>query len=224
MGIKQTELRSFIEPEGSGFIYETARSFLKRHSNPETLLAQLKGLLACGELSSCTDLIQLIIREAHSLSDDCRIYLLRAQVAFEECKDFSEVQAWLKQAQHCKGHHPDSDEWNLLFLALNDLQEGDYSTGRSRLTELLDKDSVKQLAQYSLAHHLFWKNEDPQYALQLTEELCLERPGFVKAWSLLGFICNRMGFKERAQEAFANCLKHETNPEKIEFYRQQLAS
>jgi len=224
MGIKQTELRSFIEPETSGFIYETARSFLRRHSNPETLLAQLKGLLARGELASCKDLIQLIIREAHSLSDDCRIYLLRAQVAFEECDGICEVKAWVKQAQFYKDHQPDSDEWNLLFLALNDLQDGDYNAGRLRLADLLDKDSVKQLAQYSLAHHLFWKNEDPQYALVLIEGLCAERPGFVKAWSLLGFICNRMGFKERAQEAFANCLKHETNPEKIEFYRQQLAS
>ena len=181
-------------------------------------------MLARGELSGCKDLIQLIIREAHSLSDDCRVYLLRAQVAFEECEDFGEVKAWVEQAQFCKGHQPDSDEWNSLFQALNDLQEGDYTNGRQRLTELLDKDSVKQVAQYSLAHHLFWKNEDPQYALQLIEELCEQRPGFVKAWSLLGFICNRVGFKERAQEAFANCLKHETNPEKIEFYRQQLAS
>jgi predicted Zn-dependent protease len=224
MGIKQTDVRAFIEPESTGFIYQTARSFLNRHSDPEMLLVQLKGLLAQGQLGSCRDLIQLIIKENHSLSDDCRIYFLRAQVAFESCEDFQEIEAWIEQGQLTPKRNPDSQEWAALYNALIDLKEGDYNSGTQSLQNLLEKDSVKQIAQYALAHHLFWKNIDPKKALEIIEDLCEQRPGFVKAWSLLGFVANRLGFKEKAQEAFAQCLKHETNPDKILFYRQQLAS
>lgn len=185
---------------------------------------QLKGLLGQGQLGSCQDLIQLILREGHALSEDCRIYLLRAQIAFEESEEFHQVQAWIRQAEMVSSDHTDLDSWLQWENAHLALKEGDHEQGENELRKLLTKASVRQLAQYSLAHHLFWKNKDIPQALNLIEDLCEERPGFIKAWSLMGFIYNRLGRKTEAQEAFAHCLEHETRPEKIEFYRQQLAS
>ena len=101
MGIKQTNIMSYIEPESMGFHHDTARSFLKRHSNPESLLLQLKNLLSKGQLEACRDLIQLIIREGHVLADQSEIYLLRAEVAYLEAENKGEIMAWVQQAKLC---------------------------------------------------------------------------------------------------------------------------
>ena len=93
MGIKQTDILSYLEPESLGFHYDTARSFLKRHSNPESLLSQLKGLISRGQLDACRDMIQLIIREGHSLADSSDIYLLRAEVAYLKGENRGEILA-----------------------------------------------------------------------------------------------------------------------------------
>lgn len=225
MGIKQTDILSFIEPESTGFIYETARSFLKRHSNPESLLGQLMSLLAQGQLGSCHDLIQLIIREGHELADNSQVYLLRAQIAFEQSENLGEVMAWIQQAKLCQHlHAEDITHWDELMHGVQALKEGDYQAGENVLEALTEINSVSVIARYRLAHHYFWKNINTEKALFLLEELCEERPEFLKAKSCLGFVYNKLGMKEKAQNAFAYCLERETNPERIKFYRQQLAS
>ncbi len=224
MGIKQTDHRSYIEPESTGFINDTARSFLKRHSNPKSLLSQLKNLFLAGEYTSCEDLIQLIIREGHELADQSEFYLLRAQLAFSLSDSMEEVMAWFKQAQLCNDSDQALNSWIKLNSALLALKEGDYKTGEGALRELLSDEQVSMMAQYHLSYHLFWRNIDPEQSLFLLEELCHQHPELLKAWSCLGFVYNRLGLQEKAQSAFSHCLSRETNPTKIQLYKQQLVS
>ena len=224
MGIKQTSIESFLEPEASGFLYDTARSFLKRHSSPESLLGQLKSQLYQGHLDACRDLIQLIIREGHSLADNSSIYLLRAQISYEQAENKGEVMAWVQQAKLCKNLSPNIISWDELILGQTTLSEGDYVRGQMILEELLEHETVGYLAKFELAHHLFWKNLDAERAMQLLCEITEEHPEFIKAWSCLGFIYNKFGMKAKAQEAFGNCIELDSNPERLKFYHQQLAS
>lgn len=224
MESKHSEVQSFLEPETSGFIYDTARSFLKKHSNPDSLLAQLKSLIARGELSSCHDLIHLILREGHPLSNNSQIYLLRAQIAFEQSDSLQEVMAWVQQAKLAGHKCDDVAQWDQLMVGVAALKDGDYELGMTSLEKLVETYSVSTIARYYLAHHYFWKNINAQKALIILEELCEERPGFLQAKSCLGFVYGRLGMKTLSQDAFAYCLKRETNPDRIEFYKQQLAS
>jgi tetratricopeptide (TPR) repeat protein len=224
MGIKQTDVMSFLEPESVGFIYNTARAFLKRHADPEILLGQLKNLFLGGEIESCKDLIQLIIEEQHILSEAPELFILRAQIAFEQSDDPQEYKQWLKQAQLCPSSDNALNDWMKLTEAQSALKDGDYKTGEGLLHSLMDSEQVGNLALYVLAHHLFWKNIDTKKALELLEDIVQDRPHFVKAWACLGFVYNKLNFKAKAQYAFGQCIEFESNPEKIKFYKQQLAS
>ena len=224
MGIKQTNINAFIEPESTGFHYDTARSFLKRHSNPESLLLQLKNLLSQGQLDSCRDLIQLIIREGHVLADQSEIYLLRAEVAYLQADNKGEIMAWVQQAKLCDTLSPSIVNWDELVYATTALAEGDYVNGQLILEKLMDCEHVAHLAQFELAHHLFWKNVDSERALDLLKDLTEAYPEFIKGWSSLGFAYNKFGMKELAQEAFAHCIELDSDPERLKLYKQQLAS
>lgn len=224
MGIKQTDIMSFIEPESSGFHYDTARSFLKRHSNPESLMLQLKSLLSKGQLESCRDLIQLIIREGHVLADHSETYLLRAEVAYLKADNKGEIMAWVQQAKLCDTLSPAIVKWDELVYATTAISEGDYVNGQLILEKLMESDDVAHLAQLELAHHLFWKNVDSERALELLKDLTDAYPEFIKAWSSLGFAYNKFGMKELAQEAFAHCIELDSDPERVKIYKQQLAS
>ncbi len=136
MGIKQTDISSFLEPDSLGFYYDTARSFLKRHSDPEALLGQLKSLVVKGDLDSSRDMIQLIIREGHVLSDHSDIYLLRAEIAFLQADNKGEVLAWVQQAKLCKHLSSQIVEWDELVYAQTALAEGDYVNGQLILEKL----------------------------------------------------------------------------------------
>ena len=127
MGIKNNNIASFLEPESNGFLYDTARSFLRRHSNPESLLAQIKNLMVQGQLDACRDMIQLVIREGHELGDQSELYLMRAQVADEQADNLGEVMAWIQQAKHCKDNNPSVETWDQFISARNALREGDIS-------------------------------------------------------------------------------------------------
>lgn len=225
MGIKQAnDIASFLESESVGFVYDTARSFLKRHSNPESLLGQLKNLFIGGEIHSCKDMIQLIMEERHPLADHSDLLLLRAEIAFEESDQITEVSDWVKQAELCSKPSAALNDWKNLLKAKSALKEGDYELGQDILFSLLDSPHINELAAYSLAHHLFWKNLDTQFAQELLEDLVSKRPQFVKAWACLGFVYNKQQFRDKAQLAFSQCLEFEKNPEKIKFYKQQFAS
>ena len=160
MGIKQTDILSYIEPDSLGFHYDTARSFLKRHSNPESLLVQLKNLISRGQLDSCRDMIQLIIREGHSLADSSEIYLLRAEVAYLQGENRGEILAWVQQAKLSEDLSQKIVQWDELVYAQTALNEGDYVNGQLMLEKLIESDVVGHLAQFELAQHLFWKNLD----------------------------------------------------------------
>lgn len=224
MGIKQTDIMSLIEPESSGFYYDTARSFLKRHSNPESLLVQLKSMLSQGHLDGCRDLIQLILREGHVLADNSDIFLLRAEVASLEGDNKGEVMAWVQQAKFCKQLTQNVIAWDELIYAQTALADGDYVNGQLILEKLIENPVISHIAQYELAYHLFWKNLDSERAISLLEGLTKDFPEFVKAWSCLGFAYNRFGMKAKAQEAFAQCLELDSDPERVKIYKQQLAS
>jgi tetratricopeptide (TPR) repeat protein len=224
MGIKQTDIMSFIEPESTGFYYDTARSFLERHANPESLLNQLRALMGQGHLDSCRDLIQMILREGHCLADSSEIYLLRAEVAMLQSDPNGEVLAWVQQAKMCKKLSTDVIIWDELAHAQSMISEGDYLNGQLILEKLMESERIGHLAQFELAYHLFWKNLDAERALQLLEDVTQSHPEFVKAWSCLGFVFNRFGLKTQAQQAFAHCIELDSNPERIKFYKQQLAS
>lgn len=224
MGIKQTDISLFLEPQSQGFIHDTARSFLKRHKNNESLLAQLKDLYIQGQYSSCSDLIDLIISEGHSISESSDIYLLRAQIDFHQTDNFLAANDWLKQAKLCAKPSVEIQDWDNLKEGISAFAEGDYELGERTLSALVGTDAVGWIAQYRLAYHLFWKNINAEKAMFLLEDLTKQKPEFVKAWSCLGFVYNKMGLKEKAQIAFSRCLEKETNPDRIEFYKQQLAS
>ena len=224
LGIKQTNIKSFLEPESTGFLYDTARSFLKRHSNPDSLLGQLKSLLRQGQLETCKDFIQLIIREGHSLADSSSTYLLRAQIAYEQAENKAEIMAWVQQAKLCKSLSSEIICWDNLIHGQLAISEGDYFNGQIVLEELLENSDIGHLAQYELAQHLFWRNLDSQRAVALLEEVTQQRPEFIKAWSCLGFAYNKFGLKTKAQQAFGHCIELDSNPERLKLYQQQLAS
>ncbi len=224
MGIKQTDINSFNEPESEGFIHDTARSFLKRHSDPNFLLGQLKSLLAQGQIGPCCDMIQLIIRENHKLSDYASIYILRAQVAIEMGEEQGEVLAWLQQAQLCKKAVETLEPWNQLIEAKLALKEGDYNLGQKMLEVLSNFQDIGIYAKLELAQHLFWKNINVDRAITLLEDITFERPTFIKAWSCLGYAYNRIDEKEKAQESFGHCIELDSNPKRIEIYKQLIAS
>ncbi len=224
MGIKQTDIMSFIEPESSGFYYDTARSFLKRHSNPESLMLQLKTMLSQGHLHGCRDLIQLIIRESHVLAEQSELYLLRAEVSYLEGDPMGDVMAWIQQAKLSEKLSPKVISWDELVYAQVAFSEGDYVNGQLILEKLMDNPDVGHFAKFELGYHLFWKNLDAERALQLLEEVTLEYPEFIKAWSCLGFAYNKFGMKTKAQEAFSQCIELDSDPERLKLYKQQLAS
>ncbi|MCJ8276159.1 MAG: hypothetical protein MJK18_04905, partial [Bdellovibrionales bacterium] len=207
MGIKQTDVQSFLKPESVGFVYDTARAFLKRHSSPEMLRGQLQNLLNRGEIDSCKDLIQLIIEEQHPLSGDERLFLMRAKIAFEQSDKESEYKDWIQQAKLCNSESELVKSWERLGEAQLALKEGDYQAGTVTLHNLLDDDMVGDLASYVLAHHLFWKSVDTNKALNILEELVENKPHFVKAWACLGFVYNKLQFKDKAQYAFGQCIE-----------------
>lgn len=185
---------------------------------------QLKTLFAQGSLSSCRDLIQLIIREGHVLADGSEIYLLRAQVSYLQADNRGEVMAWVQQAKLCENLSPTIIQWDELVYATTALAEGDYINGQLILEKLVEDPNIGHLAQFELAQHLFWKNIDPERALVLLEETTKDFPQFIKAWSCLGFAYNKYGMKEKAQMAFAQCLEIDSCPERTKIYKQQLAS
>lgn len=224
MGIKQTDIKSFYEPESEGFIYDTARSFLKRHSNPQFLLGQLKELLAQGQTGPCCDMIQLIIRENHELADFNSIYILRAQVAIEMGEEHGEVLAWLQQARLSEKTIEPIEPWDQFVEAQLALKEGDYELGQKVLEVLFNFSGVSTYAKLELAQHLFWKNINVERAVQILEEVTYERPAFIKAWSSLGYAYSRLGDKEKAQEAFGQCIELDSDPKRIEVYKQLIAS
>lgn len=224
MGIKQTDIESFLEPESQGFIYDTARSFLKRHSNPDSLMSQLKNIWAQGQLIPCRDMIQLILREGHSLGDRAELYLLRARISYEEGEALGEVMSWIQQAKICNKNSSELKVWNKLIKARIAMNEGDPTNGQKILEDLIEKSEVMHLARYELAHHLFWRNLNIARATDLLENVTLERPTFVKAWSCLGYAYNRLNLKTKAQLAFGQCIELDTNPDRIKVYKQQIAS
>jgi tetratricopeptide (TPR) repeat protein len=225
MGIKQTDIHTFLEPNSLGFYYESARSFLNRHADPNVLLAQLKTMLRQGQLGACHDLIQLVLREGHDLGDHSALYLLRAEVAYFRGENLGEVMAWVQQARLCPVSNDELDLWEKLNQATTALKEGDAIQGQIDMEQLIaDEGVVSHLAQFELSYHLFWKNIDAERALQMLSELTKEHPEFLQAWSCLGFAYNKFGMKIRAQQAFAQCLELDSNPDRLKIYKQQLAS
>lgn len=224
MGIKQTNILSFIEPDSSGFYYDTARSFLKRHSDPQSLLGQIKSLLAQGQADACHDMIQLIIREGHVLADSSDIYLLRAELAYLRADNKGEILAWVQQAKLCENLSQSIIAWDELIYAQIALAEGDYVNGQLILEKLCENQEVGHLAQFELAQHLFWKNLDCDRAVTLLQEVTKMVPEFIKAWACLGFAYNKFGMKSKAQQAFGHCIELDSNPERLKIYKQQIAS
>ena len=165
MGIKQTNIQMFLEPESMGLIQETALSFLKRNADPNWLLTQLQSLANRGDLVACDELIQLIIREGHSLADCASLYLLQARLAYQKEDDLTNVEAWLEQARLLDATAVQT--WQTLLIGRQALKEGDYSKGVRVLETLLDDSNLSDLAAYELAYHFFWKNVDVAYALRL---------------------------------------------------------
>ena len=225
MGINYDDILSFLEDETSkSFLHDTALSFLKRHSDPKLLLLQMKQMVLRGQLSSCKDMIQMILREGHILGDGSEIYLLRAHIAYQQNENQGEVMSWIQQARLANPKNISVKKWDLLYSAIRQVEEGDYQNGQRSLENLINDRDVGEMAQYQLAHHLFWRNIDMERAQSLLEELSKDRPEYSKALSCLGFVYNRLEMKEKAQEAFELCLETETNPERIAFYKQQIAS
>lgn len=215
---------NFLASECSGFINETSRSFLKRHSNPESLLGQLKSLYLDGSHQACKDLVQLICEEQHELSGSPDIFVLRAKIALEENADLTDVHMWMKQARLNNKDSESVQEIDQLVGAMQDLQDGLYEQGKKALLELHESRSIGFLASFALGRHLLWKSQELDLSIYYLENAVRTKPLFKNAWESLGFAFNRNGQKGAAQEAFGKCIELETDPEKLSFYRQQLAS
>lgn len=185
---------------------------------------QLKSMLAQGHLDGCRDLIQLIIREGHVLADSSDVYLMRAEVAVLQGDPKGEVMAWVQQGKLCENLSTEVIAWDELIYGQNAIAEGDYVNGQLILEKLIENKNVGHLAQFELAYHLFWKNLDVERALTLLEEVTHDFPEFIKAWSCLGFAYNKFGMKTKAQEAFSHCIELDSDPERLKFYKSQLAS
>ena len=224
MAIKENDILSYIDPPSDGIIGETALSFIKRYKNKDALMAQLRGLVHKGEFATCESLIQLILAGGEELSDSAELYLMQARIAYQSNEPTETVESWVKQAQMTLQGEATIQPWNQLLVGIKALKEGDYDNGVKLLEGLFDDDQVGVKARFEVAYHLFWRNINREGALILLEEIVKERPSFIRAWSCLGFVYNRLGEKHKAQEAFGHCIALDSHPERIKVYKQQIAS
>ena len=213
-----------LATECSGFINETSRSFLRRHSNSDSLLGQLKALYLKGCHQACKDLIQLICEEQHPLCESADLFVLRSKIALEENQTLKEVNVWLTQARLNESSSGELLEMDALVRCQRDLQDGVYEDGTAGLLELFESRHIGFLASFLLGRHLLWKSQNVPLSIFYLEGAVQTKPHLKNAWEALGFAYNRDGQREPAQAAFAKCIELETDLEKLSFYRQQLAS
>ena len=206
------------------FVEKSVRSFLKRHQSPKSLLSQLHELYRQGAHDSCLHLIQVICEIQHPLCESAEMYVLGAKIAFEEDEDMAEVESWLLQAELNDPSSPACFDFSLLINALKKLKDGLYSEASQDLLGLVDSDEVSFLASYLLGRHFLWKSQETGLSIYHLETALQSKPNFKKAWEAAGFAYNREGQQDLANLAFSKCIELESDPDKIEFYRQHLAS
>ena len=149
--------------------------------------------------------------------------LIRAQMAFEEEESIAETCTWLAQAELNNKKCPKTKLYKEVLKARQCLKDGLYQEGERQLVGLLDSEYQAHAA-FILGEHLFWRSPSTEEAVALLKIAVQDRPGFVKAWATMGFAYNKMGLKDKAQQSFSQCLEFEKDPERLAFYREQLAS
>jgi len=221
---RSSKVATYLTKECSGFVSTTTRSFLKRHADPTVLLGQLKSLYKKGEHSTCSDLIQWICEEMHPLSTASELFLLRAQIAWEDETGLNPAKTWLKQALLNNPDCQQSKAFSDLLDIQDDLADGLYQESMERLKTHLENTTTEMFAHFLIGRHLLLKTQNVSTSIFHLESALQLKPAFKKCWEALGFAFNRSGQKVAAQKAFARCIELETNPEKVNFYKQQLAS
>lgn len=214
----------YFKHSDNPFVEKSVRSFLERHQDPKSLLSQIYELYRQGAHDSCLHLIQMICEVQHPLYEAAEIYILGAKIAFEEDEDLAEVESWLMQGELNDPSAPACFDFSFLITALKKLKDGMYSEASQDLLGLVDSPDVGFLASYLLGRHFLWKSQEIGLSIYHLETALQSKPNFKKAWEAAGFAYNREGQKDLAKKAFSKCIELESDPDKIEFYRQHLAS
>jgi len=216
--------RLFGHRQPSPFIEKSVRSFLERHKNSRSLISQINELYRQGAHDSCLHLIEVICEMQHPLCETAELYVLGAKIAFEEDDDLSEVESWLMQGELNDPSSPACFDLSYFLSSLRKLKDGLYSESTQDLLGLVDSTEVGFLSSYLLGRHFLWKSQETQLAIYHLQTALQSKPNFKKALEAIGFAYNREGQTELASAAFSKCIELETDPDKIEFYRQHLAS
>lgn len=202
----------------------TMTFFIKNHASPEQLLRQIEGLYNASKTDEALNVCDCIIDAYHPLIQNSDFFVLHAKILFEVTDASDLVHAALEQALRIEPSNQSALELKNILQARQDLRDGLYSQGEATLRALLSNQTLNAYALFVLAHHLLWKNGPESEAIELFERCLALRPHFLKARLDLAMAYKKAHLLAKADAAFLECLRLDTNVENHPFYRQHLQS
>lgn len=202
----------------------TMTFFIKNHASPEQLLRQIEGLYNAGQTEEARSVCDCVIDAYHPLIQNSDFFVLHAKILFELNESSNLATAALEQALLLDSSHLGAQELKTILSAQKDLRDGLYEQGETTLRTLLSHEQLNAFALFILAHHLLWKNGPESEAIELFERCLILRPHFLKARLDLAMAYKKAHLLAKADAAFLECLRLDTNTENHPFYRQHLQS
>lgn len=196
--------------------------FVRNHRDPEQLFTQMRALLSSGQLFEVSTLTQCIINEYNDNIQNADFFILAAQVELETHGYTPKVEQFVRQALKLAPFNDVALAYLKLCIACTDLKDGLYDKGETTLQNLLKTASLRPYVGVMLAHHLFWKTNSVDEAIELLEEAVSERDSFLAAWKTLALAYKRAGERVKANYAFQKCLKLDREPSRRAFYEQHI--
>jgi len=202
----------------------TTSMFIRNHSNPEHLLAQVEALFVQGQIHEASHVVECIIDNNNALVSSPDLFTLHAKIFIELFGFNVHAQCSIQQALLLDPAHESALELQKLCDLHEDLRDGLYENAEDGLRRTLKNDPKNAYAQYILANHLFWKNGPEAEAIEMLENCVKSRPSFLRAWLCLAMAYKKNQNLAQAEGAFQECMGLDTNASNHEFYKKHLQS
>jgi predicted Zn-dependent protease len=202
----------------------TTSLFIKNHTSPEQLLAQIEVLFDQGHLHEANHAVECIIDHYNPLISSADLFTLHAKIYIELFGFNVHAQSSIQQALLLEPNHEEAIALQKVSALHEELRDGLYESAEEGLRSFISTHTENTYAMYVLANHLFWKNGPEVEAVELLEKVVKNRPSFLKAWLSLAMAYKKCLRPVKAEAAFLECLGLDINASNKEMYQKHLQS
>ncbi len=174
-----------------------------------------------GKTNLALPLAATLAKEKPDLNSNFEFLLTYAKILIEVEGPSSQIRTLLSRAHFLQPENQDVIDYLAFTEAVRHFKQG-ADEAETILNQILKRSPTNAHVHFALGAHLFWTEKTYPAAIAHLERCVQLRPSFLRAWGALGALYRQIGKSDLAARAFQTCLKLETNPSMIEFFKGQL--